>query len=279
MVFLLSHLFLLFFSIITVSKTNFKTPSQSDKFVPQAHTIVTVQSKYAMERSLFMKKKFTSLLVFVLLISMVLPAGTSFAAGKKPKLNMKKLNMTVGSTFSLRVYNAKKKHKITFTSSKPSIATVKTETQNARYASVSALAIGSSVITVTVKKGKKVVRNLKCRVRVSPNAVSIKFMKNQVSVPLSQRTRLETIIKPNTSAERPVFESSDESIAIVNSRGVVMGVSPGTVTITATLLSRNLTASCVVTVLPDSTTSSTKPKKYYEKKKLQSIAYQSADTL
>ena len=224
-----------------------------------------------------MKKKFTSLLVFVLLISMVLPAGTSFAAGKKPKLNMKKLNMTVGSTFSLRVYNAKKRHKIT--SSKPSIATVKTETQNARYASVSALAVGSSVITVTVKKGKKVVRNLKCRVRVSPNAVSIKFMKNQVSVPLSQRTRLETIIKPNTSAERPVFESSDESIAIVNSRGVVMGVSPGTVTITATLLSRNLTASCVVTVLPDSTTSSTKPKKYYEKKKLQSIAYQSADTL
>ena len=218
-----------------------------------------------------MKKKFTSLLVFVLLISMVLPAGTSSAAGKKPKLNMKKLNMTVGSTFSLRVYNAKRKHKITFTSSKPSIATVKTETQNARYASVSALAIGSSVITVTIKKGKKVVRNLKCRVRVSPNAVSIKFMKNQV--PLSQRTRLETIIKPNTSAERPVFESSDESIAIVNSRGVVMGVSPGTVTITATLLSRNLTASCVITVLPDSTTSSTKPKKYYEKKKLQSIAY------
>ena len=50
-----------------------------------------------------MKKKFTSLLVFVLLISMVLPAGTSFAAGKKPKLNMKKLNMTVGSTFSLRL--------------------------------------------------------------------------------------------------------------------------------------------------------------------------------
>ena len=69
-----------------------------------------------------MKKKFTSLLVFVLLISMVLPAGTSFAAGKKPKLNMKKLNMTVGSTFSLRVYNAKKRHKITFTSSKPSMA-------------------------------------------------------------------------------------------------------------------------------------------------------------
>ena len=132
---------------------------------------------------------------------------------------------------------------------------------------------GTGVIIGAVKKGKKVVRNLKCRVRVSPNAVSIKFMKNQVSVPLSQRTRLETIIKPNTSAERPVFQSSDESIAIVNSRGVVMGVSPGTVTITATLLSRNLTASCVVTVLPDSTTSSTKPKKYYEKKKLQSIAY------
>lgn len=45
---------------------------------------------------------------------------------EKPKLNMKKLNMTVGSTFSLRVYNAKKKQKITFTSSKPSVAISKT---------------------------------------------------------------------------------------------------------------------------------------------------------
>jgi len=226
-----------------------------------------------------MKKKFTSLLVFVLLISLVLPAGTSYAAVKKPKLNMKKLNMTVGSTFSLRVYNAKKKQKITFTSSKPSVATVKPDAVNVRCASVSALAVGSSVITVTVKRKKKVVRTLKCRVRVSPNAVSIKFMKNQVSVPLSQRMRLETIIKPNTSAEKPVFESSDVSIATVNSRGVIYGISPGTVTITATLLSRNLTASCVVTVLPDSTTSSTKPRKYNEKKKLQSTAYHSADTL
>lgn len=220
-----------------------------------------------------MKKKFTSLLVFVLIFSMILPAGTSFAAAKKPKLNMKKLNMAVGSTFSLRVYNAKKKQKITFTSSKPSIATVKTDSPNARYASVSALAVGSSVITVTIKKGKKVVRTLKCRVRVSPNAVSIKFMRNEVSVPVSRKMRLETIIKPNTSAEKPVFESSDVSVATVNSRGVVTGISPGTVTITATLLSRNLTASCVVTVLPNSTASSTKPKKYNEKKKLQSTAY------
>lgn len=220
-----------------------------------------------------MKKKFTSLLVFVLIFSMILPAGTSFAATKKTKLNIKKLNMTVGSTFSLRVYNAKKKQKITFTSSKPSIATVKTDFPNARYANVSALAVGSSVITVTVKKRKKVVRTLKCRVRVSPNAVSIKFMRNEVSVPVSRKMRLETIIKPNTSAEKPVFESSDVSVATVNSRGVVTGISPGTVTITATLLSRNLTASCVVTVLPNSTSASTKPKKYNEKKKLQSTAY------
>ena len=38
-----------------------------------------------------MKKKFTSLLVFVLLISMVLPAGTSFAAGKKAKAEHEKI--------------------------------------------------------------------------------------------------------------------------------------------------------------------------------------------
>lgn len=227
-----------------------------------------------------MKKKFTSLLVFVLVFSFLLPAFPSLAAAKKskPKLNIKKLNMTVGSTFQIRIYNAKKKHKITYVSSKPNVASVKADSLNSRRASVSAVAVGSSVITATIKKGSKVVRTLKCRVRVSPNAVCIKFMKNEVSIPVDQKMRLETIIKPNTSAEKPIFESSDASIATVNSRGIVTGISPGTTTITATLLSRNLTASCVITVLPDNSTG-TKSKKYAEKKKLQNIAYESANVL
>lgn len=158
--------------------------------------------------------------------------------------------MTVGSVFQMRVYNMQKKHKVTYVSSKPAVATVKAETTNGKRASISALSVGSSTITATIRKGRKHIRTLKCKIKVSPNAVGIKFMLRKTKLRTGQKMRLETIIKPNTSEEQPVFESEDASIASVNSRGVVTGISPGTVTITATLLSCDLTTSCTITVLP-----------------------------
>lgn len=199
-----------------------------------------------------MKRKVALLLAFALVFSFVFSESTVLAA-KRPKLNVKKLNMTVGSTFQLRLYNMKKKQKVTYASSDTDVVAIKADSFNKKRATISALCVGSSTITATVRRGKRVVRTLKCKVRVSPSAVSIKFMKRQARVVVGRKMRLETIIKPNTSMERPVFESDDPNIAIVNSRGLITGISPGTVTITATLLSCDISSTCTVTVLPENT--------------------------
>lgn len=205
-----------------------------------------------------MKKKVALLLAFALVFSFVFSGNTVWASSKKPKLNVKKLNMTVGGTFQIRVYNMKKKYKVTYVSSNVDVATVKVDSTNKKRASISALSVGSSTITVTIKKAKKVVRTLKCKVKVSPSAVSIKFMKRQAKLDIGEKMRLETIIKPNTSMEQPVYESDDPDIATVNSRGLITGISPGTVTITATLLSCDITTTCIITVLPEKTDDSAK---------------------
>lgn len=204
-----------------------------------------------------MKKKVALLLVFALVFSSFFSGSAALAAPQKMKhkLNVKKLNMTVGSTFQVRVYNMKKRQKVTYSASKPDIITIKADATNTKRASITALSVGSATVTATIRKGKKTLRTLKCKIKVSPNAVGIKFMRREARVYVGNKTRLETSIKPITSEEKPVFTSDDSSIATVNSRGIVTGISPGTVTIMATLLSCDLSASCTITVLPGETTS------------------------
>ena len=209
-----------------------------------------------------MRKKITLFLAIALVITSALPPLTPVAqaAPKKIKLNVKKLNLTVGSDYQLRVYNLKQKQKVTFSSSKPAVVSLRENKQSKKKVTVTAMAIGSSTITATVKKGKKVCKILKCKVKVSPSAVSIKFLKRKAKVCVGQRLRLDTIIKPNTSLEQPVFESDDPDIATVNCRGIVTAISPGTVTITATLLSCNISTRCEIKVLPEKSDEATTPK-------------------
>lgn len=200
-----------------------------------------------------MRKKVTLLLAIALVItSSLLPLGSvAQAAPKKIKFNVKKLNLTVGSNYQLRVYNLKKKQKVTFSSSNPEVVSLQENTATQKKITAKAISVGSSTIVATVKKGKKTCKTLKCKIKVSPSAVGIKFMKQHSKVVVNRKLRLETIVKPNTSLEQPVFESDNPNIATVNSRGIVTAIAPGTVTVTATLLSCDVSASCTIMVLPD----------------------------
>lgn len=198
-----------------------------------------------------MKKKISLLLAFVLIFSFAVSLFDSTitnAAAKKPKLNIKKLNMTLNSTFTLRTYNLKKKQKVTYVSSNPNIATVEAKGKSGKKVTVTVVSVGKCTVSATVKKGKKVVRRLKCKIKVSPSAISIKFLRKKVSLHTNNKLLLKTIIKPNTSLEQPIYESDNVEVATVNSRGVVTAIAPGTATITATLLSTGQTATCTVTV-------------------------------
>lgn len=226
-----------------------------------------------------MKRKIALLLTIILLVSSVfLPCHASEAASKKPKLNIKKLNMTVGNDFRLRVYNLKKKQKVSYSSSNPSVATVKSIASRGKRAVIKSQGVGLTTITATVKKGKKVNRKLKCHVKVSPTGISIKFLKRNVHMKVNSKFRAETIIKPNTSTEVPIYESDNPQVATINSRGVITAVGSGTATITATLLSTNQTAVCNITVsqpvFPDE-----KPNGRYKDKKAVSVDFTERERL
>ena len=190
---------------------------------------------------------------FLLILSLAVGFmdNTAFAFAQKPKLNVKKLNLTVNTDFNLRVYNLKKKQKVTFTSSAPKIVSVTTSKNSAKRATVKALSVGSAIINVTIRKNNQSVRRLKCKVKVTPNAIGIKFYKRKLYLKPREQFELEPIIKPNTSREQPLFESDDPEVATVNSRGVITALMPGITTITATLLSSGQTATCMVFVSND----------------------------
>lgn len=209
-----------------------------------------------------MKKKTVWLLAFVFLaFSILAPYSPAQGAVKKPKLNVKKLNMTLGNEFRLRVYNLKKKYTVTYTSSDAETVSVDSTTTKGKTVMIKALSTGSATITATVRKGKKLIRKLKCRVKIAPVAFSIKFPKRTVRINLSERFRLDPIIKPNTSTEQPIFESDNPSIAAVSCHGVITALAPGKATITATLLSSGIMATCTVEVRMPKENEEEKPSK------------------
>lgn len=85
---------------------------------------------------------------------------------------------------------------------------------------------------------------------------TIVLNKSTDSLQIGQTDTLTTTITPdNVTNKNVVWKSSDESIATVDQTGKVIAVKEGTATITATTTDgSNLSASCVVTVMPQGTT-------------------------
>lgn len=203
-----------------------------------------------------MKRKIIfSLLSFFFIFSLAIfvQSETASCAPKKTKLNVKKLKLSKGNSYTLRVYNLKKKQTIQFISDDTSIVTVAEHGRRAKKVTITAVGIGNSTIRANIYSRKgKLVRSLKTRVHVTPYAISIKFATKKVKLNVDDTLKLPVIIKPNTSEEIPIFETSDADIVTVNSRGIITGVAPGQATITATLLSSGQKVQCQIQVFADS---------------------------
>lgn len=192
---------------------------------------------------------FSLLLVFSLAVTAQPSAG--LCAPKKMKLNVKKLTLPKNDTYTLRIYNLKKKHTIDFSSDDETIATVKKTSANGKTAVVTPVNIGSTNIRAGIYNRKgKLVRTLKTHVRVTPLAVSVKFAQRKIELGVSDSMRLSVLIKPDLSEELPIFESSDPNVVTVNSKGIITAIAPGNATITATLLSNGQKTTCAVSVFP-----------------------------
>lgn len=201
-----------------------------------------------MKRKLFFATLFFA---FVFSLAVLSRPSPGICAAKKTKLNVKKLTLTKNDAYTLRVYNLKKNYTVKFVSDDEDIVSVDEDTSSKKTAVITAVSVGTANVRVNIyNKKAKLVRTLKTTVKVSPLAVSIKFPQRKVRLAMFDTMRLSVIIKPNTSREVPLYESSDPDVVTVNSKGIITAIAPGNATITATLLSSGQKASCEVIVFP-----------------------------
>ena len=153
------------------------------------------------------------------------------------------LNSTQSVTATIAPSNATNKN-VTWTLDNNSYVSI---TPNGLSCSVTANAVGESVLTVTTNDGSFTAT---CNVHVledlpEPESVSLNFTSMGMEVG-EQRTLKATLVPSNASTQGIVWDSSDKSVATVTN-GTVNAVGAGTTTISVTTYNGK-TATCEVTV-------------------------------
>ena len=185
------------------------------------------------------------------LIGLMLPLTTA-CGGSDDKvgvtgvtLSPAAMTLSVGQTQSLAVNvqpdNATNKD-VTWSSSSAGVAAV------SNNGTVTAVAPGSATITVTTADGGQ---TAVCSVTVTPVAVTgVTLSQTSMALPVGASQQLTATVSPNNAANKDVTWSSSNMLAANVINGAITAVSPGQATITATTVSGNRSASCVVTVIP-----------------------------
>lgn len=138
------------------------------------------------------------------------------------KLNVSSIPLQVKkSTKVVKVKSIGKGDKAaSWTSSNKKVATV------TKSGKITAKKKGTAKITVKTKRGVKAV----CRVNVQKSKVvtkSLKVNKSSMKLKKGKKATITVVRKPITATEKIYFESSNEKIATVNSKGVVRAKKAG----------------------------------------------------
>lgn len=203
-----------------------------------------------------MKKAISFMLCLLLSIGMLNIPSMNVSA--KAKINVKKVQITnpnkktltlgKGETYNLKATvkvkpNKSKYKKVTYKSSNKKIVTV------SKKGKLTAKKVGKATITVTSKSNKKKKATLKVSVTNMVRAKKLTISKTALTINEGNKVALSASISPsNTTNKGITWTTSNSRIATVNN-GMVSGIQPGTVTITAkTKDGSNKSASCKVTV-------------------------------
>ncbi|QHQ62755.1 hypothetical protein Ana3638_19865 [Anaerocolumna sedimenticola] len=145
-------------------------------------------------------------------------------------LNKSNIPVGLGKSYTLKATvksNAATKPKLKWSSSNSRIATVDS---NGR---VSGKAIGTVTITAAAQDGSKAKDT--CIIRVVKQATSISISKTSVTTVEGRSFKLTAKVNPSNATYKTLnWSSSDEKVAIVDSKGNVTAIAEGTVTIKAT---------------------------------------------
>ena len=157
----------------------------------------------------------------------------------------KLFSVKTGDTLNL-VVNVKptelSSSKFTWKSSDTSVATVD------ENGVVKGIKSGKVTITVTSENGKTAT----CTIEVVDNDVNVKkinLVPEKKEFAAGTVIQIKATVEPENATNRNlIWSSSDTSIATVNSKGVVKGIKPGTVTITAKTKNGKVVASTTITI-------------------------------
>lgn len=135
---------------------------------------------------------------------------------------------------------------LSWSSSNTNVATVNSS------GAVSALEVGTTTVTATTNDGSNL--SATCNITVLPaQATGIELDQTSVRLEQGRAIKLYATVSPTTISQEVAWTSSNTSVATVNNNGIVMALELGNATITATTKDgSNLSASCEVTVVPES---------------------------
>lgn len=130
---------------------------------------------------------------------------------------------------------------VTFSSSKPSVATV-----NANGV-VTAVGGGTAVITVASKDNAAI--KAECTITVTMGVSGVSLNAASASMYTGESKTLTATVAPSDATNKNVtWSSSNTAVATVSSKGVVKAIKSGTAVITVTTVSGAKTATCKITV-------------------------------
>jgi YD repeat-containing protein len=161
-------------------------------------------------------------------------------------LNKTSTSLNVGATETLTATitpeNATNKN-VSWTSSNEAVATVSSD------GTVTGVGVGTATITVTTTDCNF---TASCEVSVNVENIpvtGVSLNKASTSInELEEDTLIATITPSDATNQDVTWSSSDTEVATVDSTGTIIGVAPGTATITVTTADGGFTANCVVTV-------------------------------
>ena len=167
------------------------------------------------------------------------PVPTVEVAGVS--LDKSELSLTVGESAAIvatvEPEDATDK-RVTWSSSNASVATVSDGT-------IYAKGVGTATITVTTVNGKTASCTVSVKEDLNPTNISLDTTEAAMNV--GQTMRLYATLTPSNAVTTLDWESSDESVAFVDSNGIVAAVDEGAANITVST-GNGLSATCRVTV-------------------------------
>lgn len=133
---------------------------------------------------------------------------------------------------------------MSYTSSDPNVLTVD------ENGNITAVGIGTAEVAMSSKDGKITTSKV---VEVVVTPVSLDMVDRiTLTKEKNSKAKLEAVVQPEDATHGEIeFTSSNEDVATVNSDGEINAVDVGEATITASIKETDLTAECVVTVVPD----------------------------